>query len=144
MDGTVISDAVNLASRLEGLTKTYKTSIIISEDTLLKIKDPTRYNYRFLDVAKVKGKREATYLYEIIDGEAAPVRKLKLETLALYNSGIELFKNKRYAQAVVAFNKVLLANPDDTAAQLYLHRCSEGGLRIMSENTGHTEFNEDA
>jgi class 3 adenylate cyclase len=143
MDGTVISDAVNLASRLEGLTKVYKTSIIISEDTLLKIKDPTRYNYRFLDVAKVKGKHEATYLYEIIDGESLLVRKLKTETLALYNSGIELYKNKQYTTASVVFDKVLLANPEDAAAQLYLHRCNDNGIKTMSENPGRLELNED-
>lgn len=143
MDGTVISDAVNLASRLEGLTKVYKTSIIISEDTLLKIKDPARYNYRFLDVAKVKGKHEATYLYEILDGETAPVRKLKLETLSLYNSGIELFKNKQYSQAAVVFDKVILANPKDAAAQLYFERCNADGSKTMSESASRTTLNED-
>jgi class 3 adenylate cyclase len=143
MDGTVISDAVNLASRLEGLTKIYKTSVIISEDTLLKIKDPSRYSYRFLDVAKVKGKREATYLYEIIDGESLPIRKLKMETLALYNSGIELFKNKIYSKAAVVFDKVLIANPADAAARLYFDRCNDDGINTLSNNTGRLEMNED-
>ncbi|MCK5338524.1 MAG: adenylate/guanylate cyclase domain-containing protein, partial [Bacteroidales bacterium] len=59
MEGTVISDAVNLASRLEGLTKLYGSSIIITEETLIKISDPTSYHYRFLDIVKVKGKKEA-------------------------------------------------------------------------------------
>ncbi|MBK6966349.1 MAG: adenylate/guanylate cyclase domain-containing protein [Bacteroidales bacterium] len=57
MDGTVISDAVNLASRLEGLSKIYRTSIIISEDTLIKLEEPSKYNFRFLDIARVKGKK---------------------------------------------------------------------------------------
>jgi len=143
MDGTVISDAVNLASRLEGLTKVYKTSVIISEDTLLKIKDPARYKYRFLDVAKVKGKHEATYLYEIIDGESAPIRKLKLETLELYNQGIELFKNKHYTRSAAAFDKVLMANPDDAAARLYYKRCNEDGLKTIT-NSGRLEMNEES
>jgi class 3 adenylate cyclase len=144
MDGTVISDAVNLASRLEGLTKVYKTSIIISEDTLLKIKDPKRYNYRFLDVAKVKGKREATYLYEILDGETAKMHKLKMDTLTLYNSGIESFKNKQYSQAAVIFDKVLLANPEDAAARLYYDRCNDDGIKTLSQNSGMAGMNEDA
>ena len=49
MDGTVISNTVNLASRLEGLTKLYKTSLLISEHTLQHLKDPTQYEIRFLD-----------------------------------------------------------------------------------------------
>lgn len=143
MDGTVISDAVNLASRLEGLTKTYKTSIIISEDTLLKIKDPSRYRYRFLDVAKVKGKREATFLYEIIDGESLAIRKLKFETLSLYNSGIELFKGKQYSQAASVFEQVLRVNAADAVAHLYYQRCHGYESEATFENYNALEINED-
>lgn len=143
MDGTVISDAVNLASRLEGLTKIYKTSIIISEDTLLKIKDPTRYNYRFLDVTQVKGKREATFLYEIIDGESMANRKLKMETLALYNSGIELYKEKHYAQAASVFEQVLRVNNADAVAHLYYQRCLGYESKATAENYNALEMNEE-
>jgi class 3 adenylate cyclase len=143
MAGTVISDAVNLASRLEGLTKTYKSSIIISEDTLLKIKDPGRYTYRFLDVAKVKGKHEATCLYEIIDGESVTIRKLKSETLSLYNSGIELFKNKQYSRAAAVFEQVLRVNKADAAAHLYYQRCLGYESKATSENYNTLELNED-
>jgi class 3 adenylate cyclase len=141
--GTVISDAVNLASRLEGLTKTYMSSIIISEDTLLKIKDPSRYNYRFLDVVHVKGKREATSLYEIIDGESLAMRKLKIETLSLYSSGIELFNERQYAQSVIVFEQVLRVNPADAAAQLYFQRCHSHESKATSENFTALEKNED-
>lgn len=58
MDGTVVSDAVNLASRIEGLTKYYGAAAIFSEDTLIKLKNPTMFNYRVLDIAKVKGKKK--------------------------------------------------------------------------------------
>lgn len=143
MDGTVISDAVNLASRLEGLTKTYNTSIIISEDTLLKIKDPKRYNYRFLDIAKVKGKRKATCLYEIIDGESFVIRKLKMETLALYNSGIDLFKRNQYLQAAAVFEQVLKVNALDSVAHLYYQRCHGYESKATSEYYNAQDLNED-
>ena len=143
MAGTVISDAVNLASRLEGLTKTYKSSIIISEDSLLKIKNPSRYNYRFLDVVKVKGKSDSTCLYEIIDGESLNIRKLKSETLSLYNSGIELFKGKKFAKAAAVFEQVLRINKDDAAAHLYYQRCLGFESSATSENYNALEINED-
>lgn len=142
MDGTVISDAVNLASRLEGLTKTYNTSIIISKDVLLKIKDPSRYNYRFLDIATVKGKRESTCLYEIIDGESLAIRKLKLESLALYNSGIELFNGKQYLQAATIFEQVLKVNAADAVAHLYYHRCHSYESKATIENYSSGDMNE--
>ena len=58
LEGTVISDAVNLASRLEGLTKVYGASILISKQTLEGLTDASSYNVRFLDKVQVKGKKE--------------------------------------------------------------------------------------
>jgi len=89
MEGTVISDAVNLASRLEGLTKLYGSSIIITEETLIKISDPTSYHYRFLDIVKVKGKKEAVYIFEIIDGDPEDIRELKAKTKDLFTQAIQ-------------------------------------------------------
>ena len=123
MDGTVVSDAVNLASRIEGLTKMYGTSIIISQDTLIKLQDPTRYNYRFLDVVKVKGKKEAVYIFEILDGEPEEIKKLKIETKLDFGKAIQLYKNKEFDGAMILFNKVLKINPNDRAASLYIIRC---------------------
>ncbi|HLN53613.1 MAG TPA: adenylate/guanylate cyclase domain-containing protein [Lentimicrobium sp.] len=123
IDGTVISDAVNLASRLEGLTKIYKTSIIISEDTLIKLKNPGRYNFRFLDVARVKGKKEAVYIFEVLDGEPEEVKALKTETKALFGKGIEAYKNRNFKEAIEIFTEVARINPLDAAATFYINRC---------------------
>lgn len=123
MDGTVVSDTVNLASRVEGLTKMYGTSIIISQDTLIKLQDPTRYNYRFLDVVKVKGKKEAVYIFEILDGEPEEIKKLKIETKLDFGRAIQYYKNKEFDSAMLLFKKVLKINPNDRAAQLYEIRC---------------------
>ncbi|MBN3034155.1 MAG: adenylate/guanylate cyclase domain-containing protein [Bacteroidales bacterium] len=123
MDGTVISDAVNLAARLEGLTKTYGSSIIISQDTLIKLINPSQYNYRFLDIAKVKGKKEAVYVFEVIDGDPEDIRQLKIMTKDTYNSGINHFKNNRYQEALKCFREVSEINTFDRAAELYTERC---------------------
>jgi two-component system sensor histidine kinase ChiS len=123
MDGTVVSDAVNLASRVEGLTKMYGTSIIISQDTLIKLQDPTRYNYRFLDVVKVKGKKEAVYIFEVLDGEPEDIKRVKIETKIDFGKAIQLYKNKEFDAAMHLFKKVLKANPNDRAASLYVIRC---------------------
>lgn len=65
METTVISDAVNLASRLEGLTRDYQASIIISASTLELIADKEKYTCRYLDQVKVKGRQEAVDIYEL-------------------------------------------------------------------------------
>jgi len=123
IDGTVISDAVNLASRLEGLTKIYHTSIIISEDTLIKLNNPGKYNFRFLDIARVKGKKEAVYIFEVLDGEPEEIRILKTETKGLFGKGIEAYKNRKFKEATEIFTEVVKINPMDAAAAFYIKRC---------------------
>lgn len=123
IDGTVISDSVNLASRLEGLTKIYKTSIIISEDSLIKMNNPGNYNFRFLDVARVKGKKEAVYIFEVLDGEPEHIRELKTQTKAIFGKGIEAYKNRDFNEAIEIFTEVVKINPADAAATFYINRC---------------------
>jgi two-component system sensor histidine kinase ChiS len=123
MDGTVVSDAVNLASRIEGLTKVYGAGILISQDTLIKIQDPGRYNYRFLDVVKVKGKKEAAYILEILDGESQPNRRLKIESKADFGKALQHYKNKEFDLALELFGNIIQRNSHDQAASLYIARC---------------------
>jgi len=123
MDGTVISDAVNLASRLEGLSKIYKTSIIISEDTLIKLENPARFNFRFLDIARVKGKKEAVYVFEVLDGDPEEVKSLKIETKSLFGNGIDHYKNKRFEEALKVFTQIVKINQLDSVAAFYVNRC---------------------
>jgi class 3 adenylate cyclase len=65
MEGTVISDAVNLAARLEGLTKKYDRTIIISDSTKNKMKDRETVEFEFLGETKVKGKEQSTEIYSV-------------------------------------------------------------------------------
>jgi len=125
MDGTVISDAVNLASRLEGLTKIYGSSIIISQDTLIKINKPEKYNYRFLDIVKVKGKQEAVYIFEVLDGDPDDVKQLKLETKQDFSDAIKFYKSKDFVKAVKLFTRIYEINKHDKAASVYIERCNK-------------------
>ncbi len=122
MQGTVISDAVNLASRLEGLTKQYGVSIAISEQTLMRIEDPTKYNFRFLDKVQVKGKKEPVAVFEVFDGHPEVVMVLKLKTRSFFEEGLFLYHEKKFTAANEKFNTVLSYDPEDKAAHLYLAR----------------------
>jgi len=125
IEGTVISDHVNLASRLEGLTKNYGAPIIISQDSLIRIENPGQYQFRFLDIVKVKGRKSSVNIFEILDGEKAPQRKLKLETKELFNTAIGLYRNKSFEQAMTTFTKINELNPHDKAVLIYLERCKK-------------------
>lgn len=124
MEGTVISDAVNLASRVEGLTKRYGASLVISEQTLMRLKDPTKYSFRFVDKVQVKGKQSSISVFEVFDGSSEEMMALKMETKSDFEQGLLLYHDKQFPEASVHFNKVLQRNPKDEAARLYLQRAA--------------------
>ncbi len=125
MEGTVISDAVNIASRVESLTKLYGASIIITKNTYTKLKRPDAYTIRILDKVVVKGKSKPTTIYEIFENDPEALFILKQKSLKQFEEGVLLFKKKKYSEALLIFQTITHNNPDDIAAQSYLHRCQK-------------------
>jgi adenylate cyclase len=123
MDSTVISDAVNLGSRLERLTKSYGVSMIISHHTFLQLDDPTEYAFRVIDRVRVKGKLKAVSVYELFDAEAPEIREGKLATKREFEQAVLLYNQNHLAEAAALFEHCLLLNPNDTVAQIYRLRC---------------------
>ncbi|MDP4164703.1 MAG: adenylate/guanylate cyclase domain-containing protein [Bacillota bacterium] len=140
MDGTVVSDAVNLASRLEGITKYYGASAIISEDTLIKLKNPTMFNYRLLDIAKVKGKKKAVYIYELIDAENEPNRSKKIETKPYFVQAVEYYKQQAFEEALTLFREVEKIHSTDKATLLYIKRCLDNIKNGIPEDWNYIEI----
>ncbi|MCP2728398.1 adenylate/guanylate cyclase domain-containing protein [Limnofasciculus baicalensis] len=123
MDGTVISDDVNLASRMEGLTKLYRVSLLISHQTVARLQYPTDYCVRFIEQTKVKGKSKAVAVFEVFDGDDPKIKDKKLATKAVFEEGLFLYYQKVFVEAKKRFQVVLKLNPSDTVAQIYLERC---------------------
>lgn len=122
MEGTVIADSVNVASRIEGLTKVYDASILISDVILKKVKDSNSFHYRYIDKVKVKGKSEYTVIYEIYDGQPDFLIELKNQTKEFFEKGITLYYEKNFKEAIPAFLRVMEINPNDVASTIYLKR----------------------
>ena len=130
LESTVIADAVNLASRLEGLTKLYGAGIITSVKTLSQLDDPQKYTCRFLDRVKVKGKQDSVAVFEIYDGDSVSLQTLKNKSHTDFEHGIWLYYQENFIEAQQRFERVLEVNDQDLAARLYLHRCE------VSQKTG--------
>jgi len=125
METTVISDSVNLASRMEGLTKLYGSKICVSNQFFDHIKNKDRYSYRYLDKVKVKGKKEAISVFEILDGLLPKDFELKLATRATFQTAIELYQQGSLSEAMEKFKTAFEVNQDDTACLVYMKRCEK-------------------
>ncbi|NEP60325.1 MAG: response regulator [Symploca sp. SIO2G7] len=125
MEETVISDAVNVASRLEGLTKIFGSTVIFSEKILIELEDPTQYRYRFLGKVPVKGRKDAISVFEAFDGESPELIELKLKTRVDFELGISFYYDRKFTEGSEMFERVLKKNSADKAALLYLERCQK-------------------
>jgi hemerythrin len=125
MDGTVISDVVNQASRLEGLTKIYHTPLLISEHTLNGLVDSSRYCIRFIGRLRVKGKQQPKSVFEVFDNDVQESREGKLTTLKLFEEALEYYHLKELPKVKELLEKCLQLNTGDQPAQVYLAYCQK-------------------
>jgi class 3 adenylate cyclase len=125
MEGTVISDAVNLASRVEGLTKNYGVSLLITQETYSRLKNPSQYAIRTLDTVKVKGKSQLVTVYEVFDADPLEIKKGKLATLELFAEALAFYSSGKFVEAGRLFAECLRLSKSDIVAKIYWERCQQ-------------------
>jgi adenylate cyclase len=117
---TVIGDAVNLASRLEGLNKYYGTEILISESTYREAKSAVVA--RPIDYVSVKGKSAAVLVYELV-GLKSEVSPADVELAELHGQALARYREQDWGRAIPLFEEVLRRRAGDAPAGLLLARC---------------------
>lgn len=124
LDAAIISDTVNTASRIEGLSKHFGTNILITQDCIDNLTHPEEFNFRFLGPVRVKGKQKPIQLYECINGDEQVLQQHKQVTLGTFDEGMRLYFNKEFAMAAVTFQQIIKQNPGDHTARLLLNRAA--------------------
>ncbi len=125
MDGTVISDAVNLASRIEGMTKVYKVPVLMGNATFYNLAHPENFSLRVIDKVTARGKQQPVTIWEVIDGESEEIRNKKRQTMQSFEKGVACIHLNAFSEAIQYFSECLTVYPDDEAAKIYVERCNQ-------------------
>ena len=124
MEGTVISDCVNTASRIESLNKLYGSCVLLTETTFKSIPDSHRFNFRLLDRVRVKGKNEPVMIYELLDALSPEERDNRLKTRDIFHDALYAYWNAEFERALRGFQKCAELAPQAKAIHLLNERAS--------------------
>jgi adenylate cyclase len=122
-DPTVIGDAVNLASRLEALTRTYPVDILVGANASELIRD--EFHLRSVALVQVKGKTKPVEIFTLIGAKNDVGEQEFLQRLETYEAGFRKFRERDFTQAKILFSEFLEFYPDDALAKMYLERALE-------------------
>jgi adenylate cyclase len=125
MDSTAIGDAVNLASRIEGLTKLYKIEILASDETVGAPGAREQFLIRFVDRVRVVGKSVPVGIWEVV-GKRGDAHLSDFEAiLPTYEAALQKYFALDFAGAIVDFQACYIQRPQDTVLQMYIDRCAQ-------------------
>ena len=123
MDGSVISDTVNLCSRLQGLTRVYGSAVLTTGRTLKTLHDPTRFRCRFIDRVRVRGRKTPILLFEVLDAEPQQQRERKLSYMSDLARALRSYYGKEFTKAFAMIRELFERNPEDEVLRIYRKRC---------------------
>ncbi|WP_228850974.1 adenylate/guanylate cyclase domain-containing protein [Aegicerativicinus sediminis] len=125
MDAAIISDTVNTAARIEGLSKYYGVNILLTDLCMRNITDKENFHFRYLGPVRVQGKLKPIELYECIDGDDKKLFNHKLKTMNTFKQAMDLYFKREFAMAAVTFQKIVKKNSEDKVAKLFLNKAAQ-------------------
>jgi two-component system sensor histidine kinase ChiS len=133
MQTTVISDAVNIASRLEGMTKTFGINVVVSGSVVAALPADHPFKLRGLGSVTAKGKTESIEVFECYDTDPDELAALKTNLISQWDAGMAAFREGKLLRAGRIFARIVELNPSDTVAVYFRDRSS---LDVASQYRG--------
>ena len=124
LEGSVISDTVNVAARLEELTKFYKVPLLIGGDTEKSL-DDNSIARREIDYIEVKGKEKKISIFEVYQWESKEIILKKDSLKTLFGQSLKLYREGNYRKCLNMLKKYKKELPTDKIIDLYIKRCDE-------------------
>jgi len=115
---------VNLCSRLENLTRVYGSGILTTGKTLQRLVARSRFSFRFVDRVRVRGRREAVLIFEVLDGETDEVRARRESYRSDLSQAQRMYFGREFNAASKVFDELARNNPDDLVVSIYRSRSS--------------------
>jgi two-component system sensor histidine kinase ChiS len=133
-DAATISDTVNTAARMESLTKEFGANILLSEAVVQEISDKEEFQLRYLGKVRVKGRKEPVGVYECLNGYQQEEMNAILNLGENFETAFKYYQQQQFSQAVVAFEGIILKNPNDKVSQYFLRYAKEYLVKGIPEN----------
>lgn len=125
LDAATISDTVNTASRIESLTKYYKSPLLLSENTIKNIPDPSRFAFRRLGKVLLKGKNDILSVVECMNGLEDSISTARRKNMGDFDMAMELYQQEQFENAIQLFSKVLADDPADNTIHVFLQNAKK-------------------
>jgi two-component system sensor histidine kinase ChiS len=139
MQTTVISDVVNVASRLEGMTKTFDINVVVSGAVVAALPSDHPFKLRGLGSVTAKGKTESVEVFECFDTDPDELGQLKTSLMPQWDSGMASFRSGKLISANRVFAQIVERNPADTVAAYFRDRST---LDVASQIRGQWDGSE--
>lgn len=135
MDSTVLGDNVNVASRLQELTKVFGVKIIIAEHTRAALRNDPAFHLRELGEMTVRGRKNPVRLFEVMNADSPDVLAAKQKTLAQHTAALALYRAGDWTAAAQQWRDCLVQVPDDPVCRHLLAECEIKA--VAREMPGH-------
>ncbi|MEP7267166.1 MAG: adenylate/guanylate cyclase domain-containing protein [Saprospiraceae bacterium] len=134
LDAATISDTVNTAARIEGLTKYFRSPLLLSNESLIQLSNSKEFNFRKLGEVQLKGKNQIVSIIDCLDAYNEESIGHKINNLPLFANAMRDYNDSHFEQAIQTFKEILAIDPDDFVSRLYMNKAVHYAEQGIPEN----------